>query len=41
LFVAAVAYPMGDFARAALSLIGTSMMAAVIAYMMSTKPEYA
>ena len=41
LFVIAVAYPMGDFARAALTLIGTSMMAAVIAFAMSSRPEYA
>lgn len=41
LFVIAVAYPMSDFARAALSLTGTSMMAAVIAFALSTKPEYA
>ena len=41
LFVIAVAYPMGDFARAALTLIGSSMMAAVIAFAMSARPEYA
>jgi hypothetical protein len=41
LFVIAVAYPMSDFARAALSLTGTSMMAAVIAFMLSSRPEYA
>jgi hypothetical protein len=41
LFVIAVAYPMGDFARAALTLIGTSMMAAVIAFAMTSRPEYA
>lgn len=41
LFVIAVTYPMNDFPRAALSLIGTSMMAAVIAFMMSSRPEYA
>jgi hypothetical protein len=41
LFVIAVAYPMSDFARAALTLVGTSMMAAVIAFMATTKPEYA
>lgn len=41
LFVIAVTYPMSDFARAALSLTGTSMMAAVIAFMMSSRPEYA
>jgi hypothetical protein len=41
LFVIAVAYPMSEFARVALTLIGTSMMAAVIAFAMSAKPEYA
>lgn len=41
LFVIAVTYPMSDFARATLSLTGTSMMAAVIAFMMSSRPEYA
>lgn len=41
LFVIAVAYPMSDFARAALTLTGTSMMAAVIAFAMSSRPEYA
>lgn len=41
MFVIAVTHPMSDFARAALSLTGTSMMAAVIAFMMSSRPEYA
>lgn len=41
LFVIAVAYPMSDFARAALTLTGTSMIAAVIAFAMSSRPEYA
>lgn len=41
LFVIAVAYPMGDFARAALTLIGSSMMAAVIAFAMTSRPQYA
>lgn len=41
LFVIAVAYPTSDFARAALTLIGMSMIAAVIAYAMSARPEYA
>jgi hypothetical protein len=41
LFVVAAAYPMSDFARAALTLIGSTMMAAVIAFTMSRRPEYA
>ena len=41
LFVIAVAYPMSDSARVALTLVGSSMMAAVIAFAMSTRPEYA
>lgn len=41
LFVIAVAYPMSGLARAALTLTGTSMIAAVIAFAMSTRPEYA
>lgn len=41
LFVIAVAYPMSDLARAVLTLTGTSMMAAVIAFALSSRPEYA
>lgn len=41
LFVIAVAHPMGGFARAALSLTGTTMMAAAIAFTLSSRPEYA
>lgn len=41
LFVAAVAYPMSDLARAALSLFATSLLAIVIAFAMSSRPEYA
>jgi hypothetical protein len=41
LFVIAAAYPLSDVVRAALTLIGTSMMAAVIALALSSRPEYA
>jgi hypothetical protein len=41
LFVIAVAYPMSGLARTALSLTGMSMMAAVIAFAVSSRPEYA
>jgi hypothetical protein len=41
LFVIAAAYPLSDVVRAALTLIGTSMMGAVIALALSSRPEYA
>lgn len=41
LFVAAVAYPMSDFARASLTLIGSSLVAIVVAFGLSSRPEYA
>jgi hypothetical protein len=41
LVLIAVAYPMGDLARASLTLIGSSLLAVVIAFAMSSRTEYA